>query len=78
MKLDLWYVWSWAKEAVGQEEQLEDAQENGQDTLEVMAREERESDKMSEVMKCLQQMEISEGHGWKPHQVSVVVIGNGE
>ena len=79
MKLDMWCVWSWPKEAVGKEEQLEvDAQENGQETLEVMAREERESDKMSEVMKCLQQMKISEGHGWKHHQVSLVVVGNGE
>jgi len=43
-----------------------------------MAREERESDKMSEVMKYLQQKKISEGHGWKHHQVSLVVVGNGE
>ena len=78
MKLDLWCAWSWAKEAVGKEEQLEDAQENGQETLEVMAREERESDKMSEVMKYLQQKKISEGHGWEHHQVSLVVVGSGE
>ena len=63
---------------LGKGEQLEDAQENGQETLEVMAREERESDKMSEVMKYLQQKRIIEGHGWKHHQVSLVVVGNGE
>ena len=45
------------------------AQEDDQKTLEAMAREERRSDKISEVMKCLQQMEVSEGHGWKHHQV---------
>ena len=43
-----------------------------------MAREERESDKMSEVMKYLQQKKISEGHGWEHHQVSLVVVGSGE
>ena len=79
MKLDLWCAWSWAKEAVGKEEQLEvDAQENSQNKLEVMAREERESEKISEVMKYLQQMKIIEGHGWEHHQVSLVVVGNGE
>ena len=46
--------------------------------METMAREERESDKMSEVMKYLQQMKISEGHRWEHHQVSPVVEGNGE
>ena len=46
MKLDLWCARSWAKEAVRKEEQLEvDAQENGQNKLEVMAREERKSEK---------------------------------
>ena len=50
------------------------AQEDDQKTLVVMVREERESDKMSEVMKCLQQMKISEGHGWKHHWVSLVVV----
>ena len=64
MKHNLWCAQSWAKEAVRKKEQLEvDAQENDQKTLEVMAREERESDKMSEVMKCFQQMKISECHG---------------
>ena len=29
---------------------------------------------MSEVMKCLQQIKISEGHGWKHHHVSLVVV----
>ena len=50
------------------------AQKDNPKTLKEMAREERESDKMSEVMKCLQQMEISEGHGWKHHHVSLVVV----
>ena len=46
MKRNLWCACSWAKEAVRKEEQLEvDAQENDQNKLEVMAREEKESDK---------------------------------
>ena len=46
MKYNLWCACSWAKEAVRKEEQLEvDAQENDQNKLEVMVREERESDK---------------------------------
>ena len=46
MERDLWCVWSWEKEAVRNEEQLEvDAPKNGQKTLGGMAREERESDK---------------------------------
>ena len=39
-----------------------------------MAREERESDKMSEVMKYLQQMTIAEGQDWKHHQINLVVV----
>ena len=39
-----------------------------------MAREERESDKISEVKKYLQQMKISEGHEWKHQQVSLMVV----
>ena len=51
-----------------------DAQENGQKNLEELAREEMESDEMSEVMKYLQQMTIAEGHDWKHHQVNLVVV----
>ena len=50
------------------------AQEDDQKTMKAMAREERRSDKMSEVMKCLQQMKISEGHGWKHHQLCLIVV----